>query len=78
MEDVPNYGNARIAKSNNLPTDTVTVSRTIDGCWVVTVGRDTDLSVNPHGNRHYSCVDASSVPSELRQAWLDGTILYKH
>ena len=67
----PNYDNARIAKSNaRVPG--VSVTRTIDGLWVVAQGGDVHMSVSPLANKHYPLVDVDSLPDEYREAWMRG------
>lgn len=68
MEDRPNYGNARIAKCRAYDP-TAEVVRTDNGCWVVTFGRETHLSVNARANKFYDKVNPALLDASTRALW---------
>ena len=64
-EDVPNYGNARIAKGNALPQEK-SVTITDNDMVLVVVGRQVDLSTTLRSNRLVGELDYFDIPFAVR------------
>lgn len=63
-EDVPNYGNARIAKCNAMPIEK-SVAITDNGMVLVVVGREADISTTLKSNSLAWKLDYFDIPCEL-------------